>query len=880
MEQLTHLDFQKLNESIVSFLDNISTGILLICPTTNQLLFVNESLSALAEYTLGEMSAKEFDWHSLFTITNDQKKCTNFLQILNGQDYYQSECSLIPKNTQPFPIQLFCRIVEFDKYGLCIQFFLLKSTNLMNLESELNSLKEQLNTLTSTIPGGVARLIASKDFSILNASEGYYKLTGFTKEECFSPPILNKANFFVLDEDLPNIISAIDKLVKTGEPSCAEYRIQKKDGSIAWNTAYCSKVTIENGETILDAVFIDTTSAKLTENRLLNLSNRIPGGIARVKVCPELTVDFANDGFYTMAGYSSEEFMGSVIQGNYARILHPLDKSMVIEKFTSAFNYDNSCLSIDFRIINKSGQTRWIRANASRLDNVQDNSSFIECIFTGITSSKEIDKQLKFNEERYRIIFEQTQDIVFDWDIETGSIYRSNVFEQKFGYAPPLENTVDYIRNSDIIFHEDKQILRESINKLLNSQTYVQFEARVKNSCNEHIWCNFRITAILDETNKPYRAVGILSDIDNYKREAAYLQQKAQTDLLTGLLNKMTTQERIEKSLNHSALEHVCHVLYLIDIDNFKNINDQLGHQMGDAILAEIGSRIQNQFTLDDIIGRIGGDEFAVFAQDIPSEKIIYKKALHLSELFRHPFKVQNESYKISGSIGIAIYPDNGHSFETLYQRADAALYLSKRKGKDCFSFYSELKNDKIVAFSNDRKDRFIESETYTNIDFIQLIFEILYDAHDIVSAVNIIIELAARYYHISHIYIFENNDKKGFFCKTFEYCSDISDSFPENEDFYSNDESMSFYASYCDPAGVFLCTNIDSLPPLLKSHFQQRNVRSILQSMILENGLCKGIIGFSENSESGYWSKQEIDASIMLAKIISTFLLKRKSQL
>lgn len=737
-------------------------------------------------------------------------------------------------------------------------------------ELEIKHSKQEMDTLINTIPGGVAKLIINDDFRILLASGGYYRLTGYTKEECEAAPIYNKGINFVIEEDIDQVKSNVDELIKLNIPNCVEYRIRKKNGQIAWNTAYCSKPEIKGNDIIIEAVFIDTTDIKNTQQSLLRLTNSIPGGIARVRADNKLLVDYASDGFYRLIGYTHEEFNGADIKSQCSKIIHPTDLKMVLEKVKKFIFSDVESASLSYRIINKNGNIRWIGTSATKMNDEFSCSCELECIFSDITDSKIVEQKLILNQERYRILSEQITDCVLDWDIITDSIYISPAFKKTFGYEIPTNNFNHYIISSDTIYKDDKANLIRALNSLRNGKPYVETEYRIKNSIGDYTWCKFKAASIFDELQIPYRAVGTISDIDYYKKQSAMLQRKAETDLLTNILNKIATQEHIENILNNVKGEK--HAFLLIDLDNFKSINDNLGHSMGDAVLIEVAKHIKQSFRDGDIIGRIGGDEFVILMRNINSVHQVSKKANILIKALRHSFKDKDKVYKISGSVGISIYPQNGDNFEQLYKKADVALYQSKKKGRDCFTIYSNSSNN-ISEFENINTRNIIESSTHSDINFITLIFEILYDTKDIDTAINIIIELVARHYNIGHIYIYENKNNQ--LIKTFEYCYDKDTKVTENKFLCSNEE-IETYLSLCDRSGIFLCTDTNNLPLNLKTDFNLANINSVLQVPIKRGEALYGIIGFSESSINRYWTKDEIESIILLSKIISTFILKR----
>lgn len=166
------------------------------------------------------------------------------------------------------------------------------------------------------------------------------------------------------------------------------------------------------------------------------------------------------------------------------------------------------------------------------------------------------------------------------------------------------------------------------------------------------------------------------------------LKEKADTDQLTGLGNKLSTENRIKEYMADSPDSLA--VMFVLDIDNFKKINDTMGHAFGDEVLRELGRHIGVNFRVTDIIGRTGGDEFTIFLKNLKDVSNAEKEAQKLEYFFQH-FQVGDYvKYSATASIGAAIFPTDGEDFETLYKAADAALYKAKRRGKNQLAFFDE----------------------------------------------------------------------------------------------------------------------------------------------------------------------------------------------
>lgn len=860
-------------------MDIIPGGVVGVSALGKNLLFCSDGLFALLGYQREEFMSKICgNWYYILVHPEDQQwvKQEVFSQLQNDGKIAM-EFRILKKSGETLWVNLYAGFVRDPKWGLYIQGIVFDNTPSHFHAADAQATRERMDTLMTTVPGGVAELILDQDLHVSIASEGYYRMTGYTKEEFEREPICNRSACLLLPEDREAVEAAIHLLIETNESTCVEYRIRRKDGTIAWNAAYCSGVVNQNGVFTTQGVFIDTTSAKNTEHRLNSLTNSIPGGVAQIKLefTGELKVEYASKGFFTLTGYAVADFMEGRHHSDYRKLIVPEDQEVVFEKVRRVMEHSMEGCIIEHRIRHQDGTIHWVRMSCSRVNPSITDSVGLECIFTDITKSKHIQRLMALNEERYRIISEQCQDIILDWDMENHTLFLSLACQKKLGVNFPQQDVRKFISHSDFVHDKDKPRLCQLEEAIRNGRRHIEMEFRLKNyMTSEYIWYRMTATVIFDEEDQPVRMVGLLSDINEYIKENANWKEKARRDLLTGLLNKITLQETIEEILHKSTLEQK-HVVFLIDIDNFKGINDQLGHAMGDIVLTEISSRILEAFPDADLVGRIGGDEFAVFMENVSSYEEVRQKADILCTIFRHTFHQRGKTYQISGSIGAAIYPEDGQSFKELYRHADDAMYYSKKHGKNCVSFRSGwTTTEESFACSCHQKE--IECKEYQDIDFSALIFEVLYEAHSFTAAIDMVLELIAQYYKIASILIGELNPINNQLTKTFEYTLPEIPFVPNLLSWLQYSDLRREFESCQKEKGVFYCDDVSTLPDGLRTLFTKNHVETALVLPIMLNGEILGCISFLETRKDYLWTEEKMRIITYLAKIISTFLTRR----
>lgn len=166
------------------------------------------------------------------------------------------------------------------------------------------------------------------------------------------------------------------------------------------------------------------------------------------------------------------------------------------------------------------------------------------------------------------------------------------------------------------------------------------------------------------------------------------LREKADTDLLTGLNNKLATERKIKQYIEENPDSLA--MMFLFDIDNFKKINDTYGHAFGDEVLRTLGKQVSSVFRVTDIVGRTGGDEFVIFLKFLKEDANTLKEAKKLLDFFKNFTAGEYMKYSATASIGVAVYPADGADFESLYKAADKALYKAKQRGKNQVAFFDD----------------------------------------------------------------------------------------------------------------------------------------------------------------------------------------------
>nr|WP_320146175.1 GGDEF domain-containing protein [uncultured Anaeromusa sp.] len=258
-------------------------------------------------------------------------------------------------------------------------------------------------------------------------------------------------------------------------------------------------------------------------------------------------------------------------------------------------------------------------------------------------------------------------------------------------YEEIIEAVVSRLVREEFREEYKKIFSREAILKLYQEgQRSFEYEFIERSDGVSYAWVQTSVCIYRSFDTGTIRIISHVKNIQQKKEKELAILQKAQRDSLTNLYNKIVTKELIDEFLLSMEGQGM-HAVYLIDIDNFKFINDHFGHAFGDAVLSRVAEKLNRSFRASDIVGRIGGDEFLVLAKNVEDRAIVLRKAEETCQSMHNLLKGISGSASVAISIGICIVPDDGTVFDEVYVKADAALYAAKKKGKNTFVFYNML---------------------------------------------------------------------------------------------------------------------------------------------------------------------------------------------
>lgn len=425
----------------------------------------------------------------------------------------------------------------------------------------------------------------------------------------------------------------------------------------------------------------------LTREELETILRETVSGIAIVSPHPDgVKLIYTNNGFFQIFGYTREEYEEI---GEEARL--NLFNSEDFMNIITKINLDyapGEVIKFECRINKKGGKQAWVLIATRKPHSAQKGDQTFICNIVDITDMKNLQMQLQKEKVRYEIVEELSDNILFSYDVANDVFEASAKILRSLGTRTRIDNAIENITYGDMLDHRDVPAFIGALSNALSGQRRNSFDARIINNRGDGVWYRIKFTVIYDEEGNATQFIGTLSDIDKEKKEKSRLIVQAETDQLTGFLNKISTALKINELIRDEEEEGA---LFLFDIDDFKKLNDTYGHHVGDMFLKEFTSKLSLSFRTSDILGRVGGEEFVLYLSGVGDNMhFIEEKAQQVLSIC-NSIRLEAAPDKVfSCSIGIARFPNDGKTYTELYEKADEAMYSVKKSGKNSYAFVEQ----------------------------------------------------------------------------------------------------------------------------------------------------------------------------------------------
>lgn len=551
--------------------------------------------------------------------------------------------------------------------------------------------RSQTTSYADQVPCGVFKAIADEDLSLLYANRFFYQTYGYTREAAEAEGFTS-CRHIIKAEEYPRLRREISRRIETGVHAFElENHCLTIDQKPIWVLVRCQ---YNPGEGTLFGAVFDITDRKAAEEalRISEEENRIAlrhsdkfigrydlrtktltrtGEAARLLGLPESTNNVPD-------GAIENGIVARESVADYTRFF----KDMLDGK-------PEGHTSVKLRTTTKSAYS-WFNADYSLVYDADGRP--ITAILTYFDSTELHEREMAY--ERWSKVYEQKREnciAYYEFNLSADILEKyegQTKGDIPTGYTHNLLLLAQFTANQYTVPEDRKKFIRffnrdHLLEKHRTGQDELKLDYRRYNKTGGVFWARAEAQMVDDPFVGVVRLFVLIQDIDSEKRRSLELRRLSQTDPLTGLYNRATLIKRLSRVLRRGTA--ASHALIILDIDHFKELNDTFGHQFGDAVLQEVAGALKDCLRSNDFSGRLGGDEFMLFMRGLSDTAIIRGRLNLLRERLRN---LNLTEAPLTVSIGIALFPVHGKSFQELYDRADTALYEAKRKGRDKIVFY------------------------------------------------------------------------------------------------------------------------------------------------------------------------------------------------
>lgn len=550
------------------------------------------------------------------------------------------------------------------------------------LHSELKAREEQLVRFADKIPEPI--IYFDRDLRYRFVNRAFLEYRNVSREQVVGRTVAEVRGAEFAKELQPLIEQAFK-----GQQTVFEHQNRMENGTLRWSRArlvpdFGSDGTVEG----VYAVIIDIEEMKRTQEALAQREGQmrafmdgIPTPVAYIN--NQWKYEYVNRAFVAFSEIELDRIQGRTLREitpdeDYERQAALLTRALAGEQI----GYERLTPFAN-------GTSRWMQV---RLVPDRDGDAPIRGVFL-LLNDIQVQKESEAAIQRINWVLsshiENTPMAVVEWDKDLNLTRWSPRAETIFGWkAEEILGTS--LRAWKLVFDADVPKVDAVIQGMLmgerSSTTSMNRNIRKDGSV---IWCEWHNSALRDENGDILSILGFVQDVSDRVDAQEKLEAMATHDALTGLPNRVLLHLQLAETLDRARHRQRQVAVLFIDLDRFKNVNDSLGHRVGDELLRMIGRRLGMALRKGDFLARLGGDEFTVLLEDLNDADGAAQVADKLLEVIQQPFWVHGHAVHVSASIGLSIFPDDGDDPDTLLKNADVAMYRAKDAGKNVYQFFA-----------------------------------------------------------------------------------------------------------------------------------------------------------------------------------------------
>lgn len=574
---------------------------------------------------------------------------------------------------------------------------------------------------------------------------------------------------------------------------------------------------------------------------------------------------YMNDGGFRMLGYTSVN--GYRYLNNMVSLILEEDKPKFWQAIEDVLK-DDGAVDLEIRTVTASGNLRWLQIRGNLYERTADRAILL-CVFLDATDRKFVENEFLLQSQWYQMLLETEGETLFDYNaktdvmsVKTASEYgieSNEIVDNYMVKARTPKNQSPEMRKLVDVMESALKIPRTDIIEICTNLRPNQAKR----------WYRIHTSSIAGVDGYVTHIVGKVTDIHETKLLLEEMREKDKLDALTGWLNQEEARAQISHALEHSG-ESEIHAFILVDMSAFRFISDNLGEEAGNRVIKEVTEKIGKGFKRSDILGRISGDEFVLFVQNLASVSNLDAVASRVSRSTEITFGSGEDSFTLAGSVGISVYPYQGSDWSELYIRAEKAVNSLKASGKGGYHIYN-LSGIYRQEMAENKKQltAYDDVETIENLE--DLLVEILCEKKQNENLIRTALKLTANYYGFHKAYLSLEGIKGGpeaefhYFVPEFAY-----------EEGDTSHKWVSFLKRMDMLEGFQVVHNYDSIPEELSSYMIQSKIHTMVIQPMLMRGNVSGVFIMGECTGRDWYLKKSEEASLRrIMQLIQMYVLR-----
>ena len=551
-------------------------------------------------------------------------------------------------------------------------------------EAALRESEAKTSTIIETIEDPYYEVDLHGNLVLCNSA--FARLLGYTMSEMAG---INNRDLQT-PEAAVHVFNTFNEVYRTGVPAKGvDWAMLRKDGSAVLGEGSVQLVRNRNGEAVgFRGILRDVTAHRQmqqalreSEEKYRSILETIEEAYYEVDLKGNLVL--CNGAFCRMLGYKAEELIGK----NNRSFQPPEAATTVFSIFNQVYRSGMPANSFDWVMLRKDGSRVLGEGSVQLVRDYQGNVTGFRGILRDVTERRRVEQALRESEARFRALTHLSSDWYWEKDAELrytrmeGRHEKAKSIQNSFVGKRPWETELEVITDGGWQAHRSVLDAREPFRDVVMFRELADGRPYYINVSGEPVF---------DGTGMFSGYRGVSREITDQKMAEERIKHLATHDALTGLPNRVMFSHLLTTAIPLAQRQRRSLAVLFIDLDRFKFINDTLGHEAGDKLLKKVTSRFKKALRASDVIARFGGDEFVVLVQDLSDTKHVVTIARKILSAAIRPVTLMGRECRVTASIGIAMYPQDGDNEQSLMKNADIAMYFAKEEGKNNFQFYSK----------------------------------------------------------------------------------------------------------------------------------------------------------------------------------------------